>query len=238
MSQNFELLSQLEAELSLRVTPRTIPQAEKAVEETKPADLNQSLLNMAQTVFLSGNGNAPHHVVLCGVDNESSSSRICIELGRILACYSSQPVCLVDADTRSSRLSRLHTESRGTAIAHGAHEQLKQIEKNLWLASLDTLDITQRNPLAQENQLKERIEKLKQSFQFILIDAPAINSRSDAAILGQIVDGAILIIEANATRKVAALKAKEAMEVMNVRLLGCVLNNRTFPLPEKLYRRL
>ena len=108
----------------------------------------------------------------------------------------------------------------------------------MWLASLDTLDITHRNPLAQETQLKDRLEKLKESFQFILIDAPGINSRSDAVILGQLVDGAILIIEANATRKVAALKAKGAMEAMNVRLLGCILNNRTFPLPEKLYRRL
>ena len=238
MSQNFELLSQLETELSLRVTPGTIPQAEKSVCETQPVAFNQDLLNVVQTVFLSGNGNAPHQVVLCGVDNESGSSRICIKLGRILASYSSQPVCLVDADTRSSRLSGLLTEGRDTIIARTAHERLEQIETNLWLASLDTLDITHKNTLAQENQLKERLEKLKESFQFILIDAPGINSRSDAAILGQLVDGAILIIEANATRKVAAVKAKEAMEAMNVRLLGCILNNRTFPLPERLYRRL
>jgi len=48
----------------------------------------------------------------------------------------------------------------------------------------------------------------------------------------------VLVLEANATRRVAALSAKEALEAAGVRLLGTVLNDRTFPIPEKLYRKL
>ena len=36
----------------------------------------------------------------------------------------------------------------------------------------------------------------------------------------------------------AARKAKQALEAANVRVLGTVLNNRTFPIPEKIYRML
>jgi Mrp family chromosome partitioning ATPase len=37
---------------------------------------------------------------------------------------------------------------------------------------------------------------------------------------------------------VAARKAKQTLEAANVRVLGTVLNNRTFPIPEKIYRML
>jgi Mrp family chromosome partitioning ATPase len=51
-------------------------------------------------------------------------------------------------------------------------------------------------------------------------------------------DGVVLVLEANSTRRVTAKKAKQALEAANVRILGTVLNNRTFPIPEGLYRRL
>jgi Mrp family chromosome partitioning ATPase len=75
-------------------------------------------------------------------------------------------------------------------------------------------------------------------FEFVLVNAPAASSRNDAAVLSQFTSGAILVLEAHSTRKAAALRAKNAMEAMNVRFLGCVLNNRTYPIPEKLYRRI
>jgi Mrp family chromosome partitioning ATPase len=239
MSQNFELLSQLEAELSFGMAaPRVIPRTEKTAEDLLSASANQALLNLAQTVFLSGNGSAPHAVVLCGVDQQSGSSAICAQLGRILANYSAKPICLIDADVRNSRLSLLLDNGPDKSISILAGEELEQVEKDLWLTSIDAMSSTCGDPLGMPIQLRQRLEKLRQSFDFILIDAPGVNSRTDAAVLSQIVDGAILVVEANSTRKAAALKAKKAMEAMKVRLIGTVLNNRTFPIPEVLYSRL
>lgn len=51
-------------------------------------------------------------------------------------------------------------------------------------------------------------------------------------------DGAVLVITANQTRREAALRAKEILHGWNVQLLGAVLDNRTFPVPESIYRRL
>ena len=51
-------------------------------------------------------------------------------------------------------------------------------------------------------------------------------------------DGVVLVIEANSTRREAARMAKETFESANVKLLGAILNNRTFPIPESLYRKL
>jgi Mrp family chromosome partitioning ATPase len=69
----------------------------------------------------------------------------------------------------------------------------------------------------------------------VLIDAPGTIVCGDAAILGQVADAAVLVIEANSTRRLSARKAKEALDAAGVRLLGTVLHNRSFPIPETLY---
>ena len=43
--------------------------------------------------------------------------------------------------------------------------------------------------------------------------------------LGQATDGVVLVLEANVTRRVAALSAKDVLEAAGARLLGTVLNN-------------
>jgi len=57
-------------------------------------------------------------------------------------------------------------------------------------------------------------------------------------LLGQIADGVILILESMVTRRETARTAKENLAAANVKILGAVLNNHTFSIPETLYRRL
>jgi len=72
----------------------------------------------------------------------------------------------------------------------------------------------------------------------VLIAAPGVNVSGDAQLLGQVADAAILVVEANKTRRLAARKAKETLDSAGVRLIGSVLHNREFPIPEQLFRRL
>jgi Mrp family chromosome partitioning ATPase len=77
---------------------------------------------------------------------------------------------------------------------------------------------------------------LEDAFEYLLIDAPGARTSKDAELLGYVVDAAVLVIEANKTRRLAAGKAKERLEAAGVRLLGTVLNDRTFPIPDTLYK--
>jgi Mrp family chromosome partitioning ATPase len=75
-------------------------------------------------------------------------------------------------------------------------------------------------------------------FEYMLIDAPGTSVCGDAQLLGLVADAAILVIEANSTRRLTARKAKETLDAAGVRLLGTILHNRSFPIPEGLYKRL
>jgi Mrp family chromosome partitioning ATPase len=56
--------------------------------------------------------------------------------------------------------------------------------------------------------------------------------------LGGFTDGVVLVLKAHSSRRETARSAVHDLAAANVRTLGAVLNQRTFPIPEKLYRRL
>ena len=237
MSQNFELLKQLENEFPftevMDETPFIARPAERPNRESP-----QELLTLAQTMFLSGDANAPHTVVLCGIDRDNASSEICLDLGRILASSSARPVCLVDAHFGSLRLDKMLSGDPSVSFPVQGPDRCREVSPNLWLAELIIKKGPKQISFGCAAALKEQLGALQKRFGFILVDTPGVNTGAEAAVLGQFVDGIIVIIEANVTRKAGALKATRALEGMNVRILGSVLNNRTLPIPEALYRRL
>lgn len=237
MSQNFDLLKQIEDERKPS-TAAHLRSRRDASRSVPRIHFSPELMGFAQNVFLADGADTPHDVLFCGVDRENESSLICFELGRLLAALSGHSVCLVDGDVHDSRLTHRIRESRVPSLNDSWCDGCTQIEPNLWMADADSLDPTHRGVLAEADVLKNKLIELKRSYYFVLINAPSVNDRSDAGVLGQIVDATVLVIEANSTRKAAALRAKKALQSMNVRLLGTVLNNRTFPIPEELYSKL
>jgi Mrp family chromosome partitioning ATPase len=51
-------------------------------------------------------------------------------------------------------------------------------------------------------------------------------------------DGLILIIQANSTKRYIAKNARKELQAWNVNVLGAILNNEMFPIPEKILRKL
>jgi len=247
MSRNFELMMQIELEAGLPDKPRPVSPNDAAAVGVVPMLSNhnsnlgaEEMLRLIQRIFLSANGSAPRQVVLCGVDDENGSSSVCGMAGRILAANSARPVCLVDANVRSPRLSGMFG-IEGTSPFFGPsaplRDQCMKIGDNLWLAGPEILADDSRVLLPPDG-LKKRLAQLRETFEHMLIDAPGTNVCGDAQLLGLVADAAILVIEADSTRRLVARKAKETFDAAGVRLLGTVLHNRSFPIPEKLYKKL
>jgi Mrp family chromosome partitioning ATPase len=247
MSRNFELMTQLEIEADVS-HKRTAARTDRAAVTPVAPILSgyatdtggEEMLRFIQRVFLSANGSAPRQVVLYGADDQNGSSSVCAKAGRTLAANSSRPVCLVDANVRSPRLSNLFGVE-GTNPFSGPSaplcEQCVKIGGNLWLAGRNILADNSR-VLLPPTQLKERLAQLRDEFEYMLIDAPGTSVCGDAQLLSLVADAAILVIEANSTRRLTARKAKESLDAAGVLLLGTVLCNRSFPIPERLYKRL
>jgi Mrp family chromosome partitioning ATPase len=95
-----------------------------------------------------------------------------------------------------------------------------------------------RNLYTHIERLRERFAELREEFNYILVSSPPLSRESEATLLGQLADGIVLIVEANRTRRESVRQVKEHLEVFQIQLLGAVLDQRTFPVPEFLYRKL
>src|ERR1035437_2863474 len=247
MSRNFELLTQIEHEREVDAKdplvrsssrPSTVKEVVPILASRAGDARGEEMLRLVQNIFLSTNGSAPRQVVICGMDGENGSSSVCASVGRTLAANSSRQVCLIDANVRSPRLSGIFGVDKMTPFSTNmvsAREHCLQIDDNLWLAGPSLLADNNR-VLLPVHELKERFAQLRDVFEYVLIDAPGTSVCGDAQLLGQVADAAILVIEANSTRRLTARNAKEGLDAAGIRLLGTVLHNRSFVIPEALYK--
>lgn len=87
-------------------------------------------------------------------------------------------------------------------------------------------------------KIKKLFIKLRENFEYILIDAPPVIGHSETIALCKLADGVLFVIKANETRLEVAEETKEQLESAGVNILGAVLNERRFFIPDKIYKRL
>jgi len=88
------------------------------------------------------------------------------------------------------------------------------------------------------DDLVSLIEKLKSRCSFGVVDLPPVLSYPDALLLGDVVDGCLLVVEASRTPWHAAVRARDLVKGVGLEPLGVVLNKRRLPIPKPIYRRL
>lgn len=251
MSKNFELMHHLgvEAEPKSKVRPRVqvwgVGGNGHKKRELSPLDevAHEESIKLVQRVFMLQTLEAPRVVVFAGVARGSGCSSVCSAAARTLANNVTGSVCLVDANLRSPSLAQLFRIPNHPGLTDALREEepirsfAEQVEfENLWLISSGS-DSEESLSLLNSNHVKARIAELRSEFDYVLVDAPALTHYADAVTLGQLSDGLVLILEANATRREAASAVTQNLRASQIRILGAVLNKRTFPIPDLLYRR-
>jgi hypothetical protein len=182
--------------------------------------------------------NQVRQVVFCSAESGPDVGSICREVSEALALDTSGSVAVVSSD----RPVLSHDEGQigdEAAIAEENGTPLRQhairIRRNLWLVPQTDLA---SNGGVQGTPLSSRLCELRREFEYSIVQGPPAGESSEAAALGQSADGIVLVLAAHVTRRATALKIKEKLEAARVRLLGTVLSERRFPVPEAIYRRL
>lgn len=67
-------------------------------------------------------------------------------------------------------------------------------------------------------------QTLRETYDYVIIDAPPVLAVADASILSSQVDGVIMVIRSGNTRNDVALEAKEQLQKANAHIIGVVLN--------------
>ncbi len=247
MSKNYELLRAVrrDVELFRHESPAECSAGYAPEHHNGNGHGQPEILKLIARLFLLGGSSAPHVVVFCPVDHNACSSVICAQVGELLAGQVEDKICLINGDPVSPALDHYFGESfadshENPATTHcGAKNGAHLIRgNNLWLLSGDLRPPVSDSVPASPVHLKERLSELTAQFKYVLFNAPPVNELAEALVLGRIADGVVLVIAANSTRRAAALKARQDLDALNIRILGAVLTQRAYPIPEALYRRL
>ena len=247
MSRTIDVLERMQQDRELFQVPPVKkvagdrPTSGKASVPVSDAFADEEVLRLVRRLFLTTDGNdrtVSRRIVFCGVDRADGSNLLCAKIGRCLASQVESLVCVVDTNMRTSTDSVFDLGPPDSAVSESGNtgNGLQRVAGNLWLLSSAVLADNDGIPVLEH--VRAGVRNLGAEFSYVVINAPPAGLSSDAALLGQIADGVVLVLEANSTRREAARRAKESLEAANVRVMGVVLNNRTFPIPEKIYHLL
>lgn len=180
-------------------------------------------------------------MVFSAVDESTYVAGICMEVAKDLSSRVTGSVCVVEANPHNPELEnvfwRREESVGGRAVPGSLRSTSQNVDGNLWLSPLKLL-LGERPEQLTGDCLARRLSDFRLEFDYTVFHGPPAGRYGEAAFLGHLSDGVTLVLEANSTRRATALKAKETLQAAQTRLLGIVLSERTFPIPERIYRKL
>jgi len=201
-------------------------------------------IKLVQRIFPAAGQRSPQIVLFSVVESQAGCAEICIRTAKILAGRGDGSVCVVDANLQSPCLHHYLGIDNSKGLAEAVLESLpiqdfvqKHPETDLWILPSGSA-AGQLGFSGVYDRLRSRMSELRSQFKYVLIHASPLDLDSASILLSRWTDGVVMVVEADTTRRKTARRMKQDLEAANVRILGVVLNNRTFSIPEGLYRRL
>jgi capsular exopolysaccharide synthesis family protein len=250
LSKNFELLQQAEKEQELRrpSSPAKPSAGAYGASDGAPRRLRleartlEESVRLVQQLFVSPKEGAPRVVVFTSANEGAGCTTVCACAAEAMLTQLSGTICLVDGNLRHPSLHKVF----GLENRHGLTDALAQSEPirsyvqatdNPRLSVLST-GARFGNPFMNTGALGQRMAELRREFDYVLVDSPPANMNAEALALCHVADGAVLVLQAEVTHRAATRQTAEAIQAGGTSVLGAVLNQRNYPIPQGLYDRL
>ena len=200
-------------------------------------------IKLVQRIFPAAGQRSPQIVLFSAVQSDAGCASICVRTAMVLAARGDGSVCVVDANLRSPCLHHYFGIDNSRGLSEAVLEPLpiqdfaQKHEANLWVLPSGSAAGQLSFPGVYD-RLSSRMTELRGQFKYVVIHSSPLDLDSASILLSSWTDGVVMVVEADTTRRETARRMKQNLDAASVRVLGVVLNNRTFSIPEALYRRL
>jgi hypothetical protein len=242
MSTLVELMPQVAVEEAVEAAAQSVQERlqAKPASGSLAAFAEAQIRGLVQQIFLNKRNKRARQVVFSAVDQQTDVASLCMQIGESLSQQDSGTTCVVEALPPEASQNVLEMNRAGSSNSQKRFGVLRdasqQLSSRLWFMPRDVLlDGSDRFSAV---FLRGRLAELRLEFDYTIFQGPAAALYSEAAMLGSLCDGIVLVLRANSTRRVAAKRVKEILHAADARLLGTVLSERTFPIPGAIYERL
>jgi hypothetical protein len=213
--------------------PRIIPIRDQVRREPVAAATtihDEQIHALVQQVFFSHESTVARHVGFATVDPSTESAKLCLDVAQALARENAYDVGLIDARPDSVPLhTRLQIPFPKRVEGNWQiAPRLWLVPRQSWLPKICGQRVT--------DQHLSRLRETTTDFDFSILYCAPVSWLT--ASIGQACDGLVLVLTANKTRRLVATQIKQQLNKAQVGLLGSVLVERRFPVPQGLYRSL
>jgi hypothetical protein len=236
MSANAEVLGRSEL-IGSSAQEAELPRFRVSCETNgwNPEDFaREQIRGLVRRVFFTSGAQPVKQVVFSATESNTDVTDLCDQVGRALALETPTDVAIVGRERQVGQMPRSYAHFGKSAPIKS---RTTQAAVNLWrVPGFGLREYGEESGTGP--YWLARLAELRNEFEYSIIHGPVAGISSEAAVLGQLADGMILVLGAHTTRKATARKIKETLEAAQARILGTVLSERTFPVPERIYRRL
>ena len=205
------------------------------------AEMRQQLVGLVERVFLPLSGQSMRCVGFSAIDADGASGAITASVAELLAERTSRTVGVVDAHFAAPSLHRYfgvaNSAGLADALSVGAApaDSARRLRENLWVV---TTGVAQTRADASAESVRRQIAKFIAEFDYVLVNIEPVAAHGDAGRFAVVMDGVILVVDAESARREAARRVVEILRAAGAPVIGAVLTNRRLPIPERIYRRL
>lgn len=249
MSRNFELLNQMGKGVAFQpeAEPRPVPAAAEVSSFLPSLTIDgiarDEITKLVHRTFLLAGAEGPRRVVFTATESGNGGTWVCAHAAEMLASQVSRSVCIVDCNLRAPSLHKQFMVPNHHGLADALQgdgpirQYATQLQQNLWLVSCGAA-CEGALGLLTSDRMRRRVAELSAEFDYVLFDVGPLNASNHGVVLGHLTDGVVIVLKAHATRRDTTRETIQGLQASKVRVLGAVLNQRTFPIPEKIYNRL
>lgn len=167
--------------------------------------------------------------ITSSVQNEGKSL-VAFDLSKTMA-EGGKKILMVDADLRKSVLAaKYHIQGIDKGLSHYLTRQA-EIEDIIYETETEGFYLSVAGPLSPDptslldsDQFQKFIDKVREDYDYVIIDAPPLGVVIDAVIIGKYCDGAVLVIEQGVIKRKVVQDVIKQLKRGKVRILGAVLN--------------
>jgi len=170
--------------------------------------------------------------------SEPGDGKTTITCNLAVACaQSGKRTLLIDADLRrpgSTNLFEMRSRGGLSNVLRGGEPVAESLLANVQSVGVEKLDFLPSGPrpgnpaeLLSSERMADLLAWAETVYDQILIDAPPTLACSDAAILGRMADGVVLVVRPDKNRRRVVMRAVESFAIVGVRVFGIVANHLT-----------
>jgi succinoglycan biosynthesis transport protein ExoP len=191
---------------------------------------SEALLGLHTSLRLSAPGSATRVLLIASPFSGDGKTTVAANLAIAEARHGK--TCLVDADMRKTGVAKLFGLSAHTGLAQVLEGRASLEQAMIRISDIPNLMLlpggtSSEHPgeLLSQSGMGDLLRALRESFEFVVIDAPPILSYADARCLAVLVDGVVLVGRAGRTTKEALIRSIEILsEIHAPPVLEVVLN--------------